>query len=114
MPAATPDKGNPYGGVIDLSAGETIAKASRGATKEFDPDLVDLMSMVTATKAIAVTAFVVARGSFPNTEAGETSYRNERQRIGAVRRSHADEAGIGKVSINWHPTGDYPQGSLKG
>ena len=114
MPDSTPQKGNPFGEIIDLSDGGTIAKASRGATKEFDSDLVDLMSMVTATKAIAVTAFVVARGDFPNTEAGETSYRNERQRIGAVLRSHADEAGIGKVSITWHPTGDYPQVSLKG
>jgi len=114
MPAATPDKGNPYGGVIDLSAGETIAKASRGATKEFDPDLVDLMSMVTTTKAVAVTGFVVKRSAYPATDEGETAYKNERQRIGAVLRSHADEAGIGKVSINWHPEGDYPQVSLKG
>ena len=114
MSASTSPKGNPYGGIIDLSAGESIAKASRGATKEFDPDLVDLMSMVTATKAIAVTAFVVARSDYPTTDEGEISYRNERQRIGAVLRSHADEAGIGKVSINWHPTGDYPQVSLKG
>ena len=105
MPAATPDKGNPYGGVIDLSAGETIAKASR--------DLVKLLSMVTTTKAVAVTGFVVKRSAYPATDEGETAYKNERQRIGAVLRSHAEEAGIGKVSINWHPTGDYPQVSLK-
>ena len=114
MSASTSPKGNPYGGIIDLSAGESIAKASRGATKEFAPDLVDLMSMVTASKAIAVTAFVVDRATYPNTDEGETAYRNERQRIGAVLRSHAEKAGLGKISINWHPEGNYPQVSLKG
>ena len=114
MPASTPPKGNPFGGIIDLSAGESIAKAPRGATKEFEPDLVDLMSTMTATHAIAVTGFVVKRSAYPATDAGEIAYKNERQRIGAVLRSHADEAGIGKVSINWHPEGDYPQVSLKG
>ena len=114
MSASTSPKGNPYGGIIDLSAGESIAKASRGATKEFDPDLVDLMSMVTASKAIAVTAFVVAPATNPNTDEGETAYRNERQRIGAVLRSHAEAAGLPKISVNWHPEGNYPQVSIKG
>jgi len=111
MPEATP---NPFGGIIDLSAGETIAKASRGATKEYDPDLVALMSMVTVKHAIAVTAFVVDRGDYPNTDEGETAYRNERQRIGAVLRSHAEAAGLPKISVNWHPEGNYPQVSIKG
>ena len=114
MSASTSPKGNPFGGVIDLSAGETIAKASRGAVKEFDQDLVELMSLVTATAAIAVTFYVVKRSAFASTTEGETAYKNERQRIGAILRSHAIEAGIGKVSINWHPEGDYPQVSLKG
>jgi hypothetical protein len=30
-----------------------------------------------------------------------------------VLRSHAQEAGVGKISINWHPEGNYPQVSLK-
>jgi len=114
MPASTPPTGNPFGGIIDLSAGETIAKAPRGATKEFEPELLDLMSTMTATHAIAVTGFVVKRGDYSANDAGETAYKNERQRVGAVLRSHAAEAGIGKISINWHPTGDYPQASLKG
>ena len=113
MPAPTPDKGNPFGGIIDLSKGESIAKASRGATKEFEPELLELMSTISATKAVAVTAFVVKRSDYPSTTEGETAYKNERQRIGAVLRSHAHEAGIGKISINWHPQGDYPQVSLK-
>ena len=111
MPTPTP---NPFGQVIDLSKGETIAKASRGAVKEFEPELLQLMSTVTATMAIAVTGFVVARETYPASTEGETAYRNERQRVGAVLRSHADQAGIGKVSINWHPEGNYPQVSLKG
>ncbi len=113
MSASTSPKGNPFGGIIDLSAGETIAKAPRGATKDFEPDLLDLMSTMTATHAIAVTGFVVKRSAYPATDAGETAYKNERQRIGAVLRSHASEAGIGKISINWHPDGDYPQASIK-
>ena len=114
MPPSTPPKGNPFGEVIDLSDGGTIAKASRGATREYEPELVELMSTMTATHAIAVTGFVVKRSAYPATDAGETAYKNERQRIGAVLRSHASEAGIGKISINWHPEGDYPQCSLKG
>ena len=122
MPASTPDKGNPFGGIIDLSDGGVIAKAPRGATKDFEPDLVELMSTMTAAHAIAVTGFVVKRDAldadgkrlYAATDAGETAYKNERQRIGAVLRSHATEAGIGKISINWHPEGDYPQCSLKG
>ena len=113
MPASTPQKGNPFGGIIDLSDGGVIAKAPRGATKEFEPELVELMSTMTATHAIAVTGFVVKRGDYPANDAGETAYKNERQRVGAVLRSHAQEAGIGKISINWHPTGDYPQASVK-
>lgn len=113
MPASTPDKGNPFGGIIDLSDGGVIAKAPRGATKDFEPDLVELMSTMTAAHAIAVTGFVVKRSAFPATDAGETAYKNERQRIGAVLRSHASEAGIGKISIDWHPEGNYPQASIK-
>ena len=108
-----PDKTNKYGGVIDLST-TPIAKAPRGAVKEFEPALLELMRSVTATIAIGVSFFTVARGDYAATDAGETEWKNERQRIGAVLRSHAIEAGIGKISINWHPEGDYPQVSLKG
>ena len=66
------------------------------------------------TSAIGVSFFVVARGTYAATDTGETEWKNERQRIGAVLRSHAAEAGMGKISINWHPDGDYPQVSLKG
>ena len=108
-----PDKTNKYGGVIDLST-TPIAKAPRGAVKEFEPALLELMRSVTATIAIGVSFFTVARDDYAATDAGETEWKNERQRIGAVLRSHAIEAGIGKISINWHPEGDYPQVSLKG
>ena len=108
-----PDKTNKYGGVIDLST-TPIAKAPRGAVKEFEPELLELMRSVTATIAIGVSFFTVARGDYAATDAGETEWKNERQRSGAVLRSHAIEAGIGKISINWHPEGDYPQVSLKG
>ena len=104
---------NKFGGVIDLST-TPIAKAPRGAIKEFEPELLELMRSVTATIAIGVSFFTVARGDYAATDAGETEWKNERQRIGAVLRSHAMEAGIGKISINWHPEGDYPQVSLKG
>ena len=107
------DKTNPFGTVIDLST-TPIAKAPRGAVKEFEPELLELMRGVTATMAIGVSFFTVARGDYAATDAGETEWKNERQRIGAVLRSHAAEAGIGKISINWHPQGDYPQVSLKG
>ena len=123
MPPSTPPQGNPFGEIIDLSDGGVIAKASRGATKEFEAELVSLLSTMTATHAIAVTGFVVDRDGlkedgktriYPATDEGETAYKNERQRIGAVLRSHAEEAGLGKVSLNWHPVGNYPQVSLKG
>ena len=103
---------NKYGGIIDLTK-ESISKAPRGAVKEFDPELVDHLATVTATSAVTVTFYVVNREDFPATDDGETSFKNERQRIGAILRSHAAEAGIGKISINWHPTGNYPQVSLK-
>ena len=107
------DKANKFGEVIDLST-TSIAKAPRGAVKEFEPELLELMRGVTATMAIGVSFFTVARGNYAATDAGETEWKNERQRVGAVLRSHAAEAGIGKISINWHPEGDYPQVSLKG
>ena len=106
------DKPNPFWEVIDIST-TPQAKASRGAVKEFLPDLLDLMRGVTATMAIGVTFYTVARGDYAANDAGETEYKNERQRIGAILRSHAAEAGIGKISINWHPEGNYPQVSLK-
>ena len=107
------DKANKFGGVIDLST-TSIAKAPRGAVKEYEPELLELMRGVTATMAIGVSFFTVARGDYAATDAGETEWKNERQRIGAVLRSHANEAGMGKISINWHPTDNYPQVSLKG
>ena len=105
---------NKFGEIIDLSAGETIAKASRGAVKSFIPDLLDFLSGVTATSARAVTCYVVDRADYPATDEGETAWKNERQRIGAILRSHAQEAGLGKISINWEPHKHYPQVSLKG
>jgi hypothetical protein len=69
---------------------------------------------VTKVLAMAVTFFVVDRATYPSTDAGETAFKNERQRVGAVLRSHAAEAGLGKIGIDWHPVGNYPQVSLKG
>ena len=106
-------KGNKYGEIIDLSVNK-IEKAPRGATKDFDPELVEHLRGITATTAVTVSFFVVKRDAFPANEAGETAFKNERQRIGAMLRSHAVEAGIGKISLNWHPDGHYPQASLKG
>ena len=99
---------NKFGGVIDLST-TPIAKAPRGAVKEFEPELLDLMRSLTTTTAIGVSFYTVARGDYAATDAGETEWKNERQRVGAVLRSHASEAGMGKISINWHPQGNYPQ-----
>ena len=104
---------NKFGQVLDLTK-EKIAKAPRGAVKEYEPELVELLATVTATIAVSVTFYVVLREDYPSTEDGETAFKNERQRIGAILRSHASEAGIGKISINWHPTDNYPQVSLKG
>ena len=106
------DKTNPFGAVIDLST-TPIAKAPRGAVKEFEPELLNLMRSLTALIAIGVSFYTVARDAYPATDAGETEWKNERQRVGAVLRSHASEAGMGKISINWHPVGNYPQVSLK-
>ena len=103
---------NKFGGVIDLST-TPIAKAPRGAVKEFEPELLDLMRSLTTTTAIGVSFYTVARGDYAATDAGETEWKNERQRVGAVLRSHASEAGMGKISINRHPQGNYPQVSLK-
>ena len=106
---------NKFGGIIDLSAGDKIAKAPRGATKEFDSDLVEHLSQIDATTAVEVNHpdYIVNRADYPATEAGQTTYTNERQRSGAMLRSHAEEAGVGKISINWHPDGHYPQCSKK-
>ena len=106
------DKQNKFGGVIDLTT-TAIAKGARGAVKEFEPELLDLMRSLTATIAIGVGFFTVVRDEYPANDAGETAFKNERQRVGAVLRSHAQEAGVGKISINWHPEGNYPQVSLK-
>ena len=103
---------NKFGGVIDLAT-TPIAKAPRGAVKEFEPELLDLMRSLTTTTAIGVSFYTVARDTYAATDAGETEWKNERQRVGAVLRSHASEAGMGKISINWHPVGNYPQVSLK-
>ena len=106
-------KGNKYGEIIDLSV-DKIEKAPRGATKDLDPELVECLRGITATKAVALTFFVVKRDDFPANDDGEVAFKNERQRIGAMLRSHAYEAGVGKISLNWHPQGSYPQASLKG
>ena len=105
-------KSNPFGSIIDLTT-DSIQKGSRGAVKTFEPDLVDLLRGVTAVLAMAITFYVVARDTYPATDAGETAFKNERQRIGAILRSHAAEAGLGKIGIDWHPEGNYPQVHLK-
>ena len=104
---------NPFGTVIDLST-ESIQKGARGAVKSFEADLITLLQGVTAVLAVAVSFYVVDRAKYPANDAGETAFKNERQRISAVLRSHAREAGLGKVGIDWHPTENYPQVSLKG
>ena len=73
---------NKFGGVIDLST-TPIAKAPRGAVKEFEPELLDLMRSLTTTTAIGVSFYTVARGDYAATDAGETEWKNERQRVGA-------------------------------
>ncbi|MEO2161952.1 MAG: hypothetical protein ABGY29_05445 [bacterium] len=103
---------NPFGTVIDLST-ESIQKGARGAVKTFEADLVALLKGVTAVLAVAVSFYVVDRANYPANDAGETAFKNERQRVSAVLRSHAREAGLGKVGIDWHPVGNFPQVSLK-
>jgi hypothetical protein len=106
-------KSNPFGGLIDLSS-TPIAKAARGAVRVYEEALVELLRGCTATHGVAVTFYVVERGSFAANETGDLAYQNEKQRIGAILRSHAREAGLVKIGIDWHPEGCYPQISLKG
>ena len=106
-------KDNKYGKIIDLSV-DKIEKAPRGATKDIDPELVEYLQNITKGFGVTLETFVVNRDDYPATEAGQTSFTNERQRIGAMLRSHASVAGIGKISLNWHPDGHFPQASLKG
>ena len=103
---------NKFGGVIDLST-TPIAKGARGAVKEFEPELLGLMTSLAEKTALGLSYFTVNRDDYAANDAGETSFKNERQRVGAVLRSHAAEANVGKISINWHPEGNYPQVSLK-
>jgi hypothetical protein len=109
MPEA---KTNPFGEVIDLTT-DSIQKGSRGAVKTYEPDLVALLRGVTSTSARGITFYVVERSAYGSNDAGETAFKNERQRIGAILRSHAAEAGLGKIGIDWHPEGNYPQVHLK-
>tara|TARA_B100000586_G_scaffold217596_1_gene164628 strand:- start:557 stop:886 length:330 start_codon:yes stop_codon:yes gene_type:complete len=102
-------KSNKYGNIIDLST-TSIQKAPRGATKEYDPELVECLKGITATHAVALTFFVVKREDFPTDDA----FKNEKQRIGAMLKSHADAAGVSPISLNWHPEGGYPQASARG
>ena len=104
---------NRFGEILDLTK-DSIQKARRGAVASFEPELLDFLRGVTATSARAVTFYVVDRADYPATDEGETSWKNERQRVGAILRSHAAEAGLGKISFNWEPTKHYPQVSLKG
>jgi hypothetical protein len=103
---------NKFGTVIDLST-DSIKKGARGAVKTFEPELVELLRGVTSTSARGITFYVVDRANYPANDAGETAFKNERQRVSAILRSHAREAGLGKVGIDWHPEGNYPQVSLK-
>ena len=109
----TDAKNNPFGKIIDLST-ETIQKGARGAVKTYEADLVDLLRGVTSVLAMAITFYVVDRSTYGSNDAGETAFKNERQRIGAILRSHAAEAGLAKIGIDWHPEGNYPQVHLKG
>ena len=104
---------NRFGEILDLTK-DSIQKARRGAVASFEPELLDFLRGGTATSARAVTCYVVDRADYPATDEGETSWKNERQRVGAILRSHAAEAGLGKISITWEPTKHYPQVSLKG
>ena len=103
---------NPFGTIIDLST-DSIKKGARGAVKTFEPELVELLRGATRVLAIAVSFYVVDRSTYDPTDAGETAFKNERQRVSAVLRSHAREAGLSKVGIDWHPEGNFPQVSLK-
>jgi hypothetical protein len=113
MPTSTPPKGNQFGTVIDLSK-ETIRRGPRGKQKEYFPDLLKLLGTLTKGTAVAITFYVVDRSTYPSTDAGETSWKNEKQRVGAILRSHAREAGFPKVGIDWEPDKHFPQVSLKG
>ena len=106
-------KGKKFGKIIDLSV-DKIEKAPRGATKDIDLELVEYLKSITKGFGVTLEPFVVDRANYPATEDGQLAFTNERQRIGAMLRSHAVEAGIGKISLNWHPDGHFPQASLKG
>ena len=107
------NKGKKFVNIIDLSV-DKIEKAPRGATKDIDLELVEYLKSITKGFGVTLETFVVDRANYPATEDGQLAFTNERQRIGAMLRSHAKEAGIGKISLNWHPDGHFPQASLRG
>ena len=102
-----------FGTILDLT---NLVKAKRGAEKTYEPGLLTLLGMLATNPAVIVTAWTVLRGSFKTSEA----FTNERQKYGAMIRSHVDhlvETGVlpagSKVSINWHPELGHPQVTIK-
>ena len=114
-----------WGEIISVDA---QVKAPRGAPKDFEGGLLDLLSgLVLDSDACIVRHpdYLVARADYPSTDAGATAFNNARQTIAARLRSHHEElvrlgtlpAGT-RLSINWYPdNGDAdanrPQCSLR-
>ena len=97
-----------WGNIISVDA---QVKAPRGATKVFADGLLGLLAqMVLGEDAVIVMHpdYFVDRADFPATDAGETTYSNQRQTLAGRLRSHHEElvrrgdlpAGT-RLSINW-------------
>ena len=102
-------------GVIDLS---DVVKAPRGASAEFEPELLDAM-VATAKAGRVLTAPVHAapRSAFPSTEEGKAAWANAKQTKSAHLRKHFDRlladgkfpSEVKAMGIDWHPDTGVPQ-----
>ena len=100
---------NNYGGIISL---DQLQKSRRGAEKTYDVPMLELLTLLAKNPGVIFNTLKVARADWKDAD----SFRNERQRIGAMIRSHVDhlvdtkELPDGtKIGIDWHPELSVPQ-----
>ena len=102
-------------GVIDLA---DVVKAPRGASAEFEPELLDAM-VATAKAGRVLTANIHAepRTDYSATEEGKLAHANAKQKKSAHLRKHFDylvaegklPAGVKSMGIDWNPDTGVPQ-----
>lgn len=93
----TTDKNKTGGDEIEFIDANEVEFVRRGRVSSIPADVIETLSRLPVGKAWAIKKYAL--------DANSPDYKSEKNRVGATIRNACAQAGLGKISLRWSPTG---------